>query len=268
MLFFLSKFLPLFLYPTGLSSLIFLILILTDLWNRSWSFRSWLALVGFLVITLGGNFYIAHWISHSLESQYPPLTENPEADAIVILGGGLRPGLPPRQHPEVDEAGDRIIHGAFLFHKGYAPLIVNSGGWVSLYWESGDRSEAADMQKLLKMLGVPEENMLLETRSQNTQENALFTAELLADTDINRIVLVTTARHMPRAKAVFEKQGFEVIPAPTDYFVTGEPDITNRNIGKNFKLINLPPKVKFLVVTTESLREYVGLAYYRLRGWI
>ena len=161
-----------------------------------------------------------------------------------------------------------MIHGAFLFHKGYAPLIVNSGGWVSVYWESADRSEAADMQKLLKMLGVSEDKVLLETRSQNTRENALFTAELLEDTDINEIILVTTARHMPRAKAVFEKEGFEVIPAPTDYFVTGAPDITNGNMGKNFRLINLPPKVKFLVVTTESLKEYVGLAYYQLRGWV
>ena len=255
-------------YPTGLSSLIFLILILIDLWNRSWSLRSWLTLLGFLAITLGGNFYFAHWISHSLESQYPPLTENPGADAIVILGGGLRPDLPPRQHPEVDRAGDRVIHGAFLFHQGYAPLVVNTGGWVSVYWDSEDRSEAADMQKLLKMLNVPEENMLLETRSQNTRENALFTAELLKDREIDQIILVTTARHMPRAKAVFEKQGFEVIPAPTDYFVTGEPDITNGNMGKNFRLINLPPEAKFLVVTTESLKEYVGLAYYRLRGWV
>ena len=268
MLFYLSKFLPLFLYPTGLSSLIFLSLIVIDLWHRSWSLRSWLALVGFLAITLGGNFYIAHWISHSLESRYPPLTTNPNADAIVILGGGVRPDFPPRQHPEVDEPGDRVIHGAFLFHKGYAPLVVNSGGWVSVYWESGERSEAADMQKLLKMLGVPEEQILLETQSQNTQENGQLTAELLDGNDVDRIILVTTARHMPRAKAVFEKQGFEVIPAPTDYFVTSQSDTIDDKVEKKFNLLNLPPQAKYLVVTTETLKEYVGLAYYRLQGWI
>lgn len=267
-MFYLSKLLPLFFYPAGLTALVFLILIVLDLWERSWTLRSWLALFGFLVISLSGNFYVAHWISYSLESQYPPLTNNPNADAIVILGGATKPDLPPRQHPEVGEAGDRVIHGAFLFDKGYAPLIVASGGWVTIYWEPGDRSEAAGMKELLIMLGVPPDKVMIEPRSQNTQENALNTAELLKDTDINRIILVTSARHMPRAKAVFEKQGFEVVPAPTDYFVTGEPDITNGNLGKNFKLLNLPPKAKFINVTTESMKEYVGLLYYRLRGWI
>ena len=75
---------------------------------------------------LGGNFYIAHWISHSLENQYEPLTENPNADVIVILGGGLNPELPPRQHPEVSEGGDRVYHGAFLYHREFAPLILTS----------------------------------------------------------------------------------------------------------------------------------------------
>lgn len=239
-----------------------------DLWKRSWSLNSWIALVGFLVVFISGNFYFAHWISHSLESQYPPLTQNPNADAIVILGGGTKPNLHPRQHPEVSEGGDRVIHGAFLFKKEYAPVIVTTGGWVTVYWDPGDRSEAAGMRELLIMLDIPEDKIMIEPHSQNTQENALNTVELLKDTDINKIVLVTTARHMPRAKAVFEKQGFDVIPAPTDYFVTGEPDIANGNIGKNFNLLNLPPKAKFINVTTESMKEYVGLFYYWLRGWI
>lgn len=240
-----------------------------DAWQRSWSFRSWLALAGFLSLFVGGNFYIAHWISHSLENQHPPLIENPKADAIVILGGGINPDLPPRQHPEVDEAGDRVYHGAYLYHKEYAPLIIASGGWAALYWDSGEnRSEAQDMGKLLTALNVPPEDILYETESENTRENALFTAEILKEQGIEEIILVTSAIHMPRAVDVFENVGIQVIPAPTDYFVTGDPDITNGNLGTNFKPLNLMPQAKFLVVTTNSMKEYVGQVYYQLRGWV
>ena len=218
---------------------------------------------------LGGNFYVAHWISHSLESQYPPLTTNPNADAIIILGGGLNPGLPPRQHPEVDEAGDRIYHAAFLYHKGYAEKIVASGGWVALYWDSGpDRSEAQDMSTMLQALNVPENVILLEPNSENTRENAIFTAELLQQESIESVILVTTARHMPRAVKTFEKAGVEVIPAPTDYFVTGDPDITSGTLDQNFKPLNAVPQSQFLDVTTSSIKEYVGLLYYQMRGWV
>ncbi len=244
-------------------------MIFLDLWKRSWSFRSWLALAGFLSLFVGGNFYVAHWISHSLEVQHKPLLQNPQAEAIVILGGGVNPDLPPRQHPEVDEAGDRVYHGAFLYHKGYAPLVIASGGWVSLYWDSGEnRSEAQDMGKLLTALSVPPENILYETESENTRENATFTAEMLKQRGIQEIILVTSATHMPRAVAVFEKAGLQVIAAPTDYFVTGDPDITNGKLGENFKPLNLMPQAKYLTVTTNSMKEYVGLVYYRLRGWI
>ena len=268
-MFFLAKFLPLFLYPTGFATLIFFILIVLDLWKRSWSFRSTLSLIGFLTLFLGGNFYIAHWISHSLESQYTPLTNNPKAEVIVVLGGGLHPDVPPRQHPEVGEPGDRVYHAAYLYHKGYADRIIASGGWVSLYWDSGpERSEAKDMGKLLQALSIPEDAILYEPRSQNTRENALYTAELLKQESFEKVILVTTARHMPRAVATFEKAGVEVIPAPTDYFVTGAPDITNGKLRKNFRPLNSVPQSRYLDVTTRSMKEYVGMVYYQLRGWI
>ena len=268
-MFFLSKFIPLLLYPVGFVSLLLLLLILADLVKRSWTIRSSILLCGFLFIYLSGNFYFAHWISHSLEVQHGPIQENPQADAIVILGGALHPNLPPRQNVEVGEAGDRLFHGAYLYHKEYAPLIVTSGGWVSLYWDPGEyRSEAAEMKSVLQLLGVPEGAILVEPNSQNTKENAEFTADLLADLSINKIVLITTARHMPRAVAVFEKQGFEVVPAPTDYFVTGEPDVANGNLWKNLTLLNLVPQAKFVDVTTKSMKEYVGIVYYWMRGWL
>ncbi|MEM8861234.1 MAG: YdcF family protein [Chloroflexota bacterium] len=250
-------------------SLTLLILILVDLARRTWSFRSWVLLLAFLFLYVGGNFYFAHFISHSLESRHSPISENEQADAIVIIGGALHPNLPPRQSVEVGEAGDRIFHGANLYNNGYAPLVITSGGWVTLYWDPGEhRSEAAEMKDLLQQLGVPRDVILVEHKSQNTKENAAFTAALASNHNINKIILVTTARHMPRAAAAFENEGFEVIPAPTDYFVTGDPDITNGNLGKNLTVLNLVPQAKFVDVTTKSMKEYVGIVYYWMRDWI
>ena len=85
------------------------------------------------------------------------------------------------------------------------------------------------------MLNVPEDALWYETKSLNTYENALHTRQILDKNGISHIVLVTSAVHMPRALALFEKQGFSVIPAPTDYNVTQadwdrlwEPNLTTQ----------------------------------------
>lgn len=72
-------------------------------------------------------------------------------------------------------------------------------------------------------LGVPVSAMVLEPASRNTIENARFTADLLQDRGITRVLLVTSALHMPRSVALFEQQGLEIIPAATDHEVRPEP---------------------------------------------
>ena len=68
---------------------------------------------------------------------------------------------------------------------------------------------------------------MLEERSRNTSQNAVFTADILARRGIDRILLVTSAIHMPRSKALFEAQGLEVIPAATDHEVQAIPGWRN-----------------------------------------
>ena len=82
--------------------------------------------------------------------------------------------------------------------------------------ESGD-SPAEDMAVLLEMMGVPRQAMMFEDQSRNTAESAHAAWEFLSAQNIRRIILVTSAEHMPRSVALFEKEGFEVVPAPTDF---------------------------------------------------
>jgi len=91
---------------------------------------------------------------------------------------------------------------------------------------------------------------------------------MLEERGIEKIILVTSALHMPRSLALFEKQGLQVIPAPVDF------TITERNWENAFKpgldefLIYLLPNASSLGLTTNALKEMIGMLIYDLRGWL
>ncbi|HQF71891.1 MAG TPA: YdcF family protein, partial [Promineifilum sp.] len=211
---FLSKLLPLFVFPLGLA---FLLLILALLWARARRLAIVLALV---ILWLGSSRYVAYSLVRSLEGRYPTLDGTPAADAIVVLGGGTRSNDPPRPMTEVNEAGDRLIYAARLYRDGAADVVLVTGGSIEWLQPEGVAPEANDMAALMQLLGVPDEALWLEAESRNTYENALYSQEMLAEAGLNDILLVTSAMHMPRSRAIFARQGFDVIPAPTDFNVT------------------------------------------------
>jgi uncharacterized SAM-binding protein YcdF (DUF218 family) len=157
-----------------------------------------------------------------LESQNPPMSVEvtPEAEAIVVLGGGTWPMQYAQAYPNLGAASDREWHGARLYKAGKAPLLILTGGHDPRF---SANSSAESMRRFMSDLGVTDSAMVLEEESRNTTQNAKFTAEILAERGINRILLVTSALHMPRSVALFEGQGLEVIPAATDYEVRGAP---------------------------------------------
>lgn len=263
-----SKFLPLFVYPVGLT----LALLATALFlSRRASWRRWQQAVlaaALLVLWLSSTRWVSYGLARSLEWQYLPLEPMPPAEAIVILGGGVYPQLAPRPLPEVNQAGDRLIYGAWLYHQGLADTVLLSGGMVPWLNPGEGATEAQTMADLLGMLAVPQEALLLEEESRNTYENAVFTKEMLAEQGINRILLVTSAAHMPRSVMLYEAQGFEVIPAPTDYRVTEADWRFLFEAGWEEQVFHWLPDAYNLYVTSVMLKEYVGMVVYGLRGWM
>lgn len=164
----------------------------------------------------------SYWVRGYLEAQHPAVAVEamPEAQAIVVLGGGVSPPDYGEDYPNLELGADRIWHGARLLLAGKAPLVLLSGGSDPAYSAT---SEAEAMRRFMLDLGVPSEAMVLEHRSRNTTENAECSAAMLAEQGIDRILLVTSALHMPRAKALFEAQGLTVIPAATDHEVHDWP---------------------------------------------
>jgi uncharacterized SAM-binding protein YcdF (DUF218 family) len=250
----LSKTLPYLVYPLSITLL--LILAALVLPRR----RVLLLLMGFLILGASSFPPVARSIYGSLEARYPPVEigKLPNADAIVLLGGALRLPVPPRQDFELTEGSSRVRYAAKLFQAGKAKRLVLSGGNV-FEQRRGIQGEAHYMRAFLAELGVPGDVILLEDRSRTTWENAVETRRILERQGLKRVLLVTSAAHMPRALGSFRAAGVDAIPAPTDYRV----DERDQPL-----VLKLLPSADALDKTTEGLREYLGQAVYRLRGWM
>lgn len=257
---FLSKFLPLFVYPLGLAC----VLILAGVFIRRTGCRRGMLVLALLLLYLGGNHWVARALARSLEWRYLPAEEIEPAPVIVLLAGGVESPQYPRTTPEIGEAGDRVIYAAHLYRQGAAPMLLLAGGNID--WLSSGPDPGADTADLLEMLGVPRHAMRFELDSRNTYETAVNCREMLFAMGIRRIILVTSASHMPRSVGLFERQGFEVIPAPTDFMVTQGVIQTNANGRIANTLIHLLPTSYNLEVTSRMLKEYFGLFVYKLRG--
>ena len=261
---YLSKLLPLLVYPLGLTCIL-LILALALKGRQEW--RCGLMVVGLLMLWLGGNRWVSYGLARSLEWRHLSPEVTPSAQVIVLLGGGTESGEAPRPMTEINSAGDRVLYAAQLFHEGAAPFILASGGNVN-FNAARSSTPAEEMVDLLMLTSVPEDAIWQQGRSQNTYEDALYSVALLKQKEIDTIILVTSAMHMPRAKALFEAQGLNVIPAPVDFTVTQHNWQTTFKPGLDEFLIYLLPNASSLGLTTNVLKEYIGLLVYGLRGWL
>lgn len=261
---FLSKLLPLLVYPLGLACVGLILALILSKHSR---IRTFLLIFALLLLWLSGNRWLSYSLARSLEWQNLPLTNIPTADAILVLGGGTEPALFPRPSVEVNSAGDRVLYAARLYKEGKAPNILVSGGNLTLL---GDVSStpAADMADLLRLMGVPSNAIWIQDKSENTHDDVVLSKQLLDKMGVKRILLVTSAMHMPRSIALCKHLGVDVIPAPTDFTVTqsGWNALVSGSIAS--QLINFFPNTSNLGLTTNVLKEYFGLVVYRLQGWL
>jgi uncharacterized SAM-binding protein YcdF (DUF218 family) len=261
---YLSKLLPLFVYPLGLAC----ILILVGLFlhkKRRW--QQVLLIAALVILWLASNRWVSYALARSLEWRNLPPESTPQAEVIVLLGGGTESFDPPRPMTEINGAGDRVLYAAKLYQEGAAPIILASGGNVQFTSSRGD-TPAQEMTDLLLLIGIPEDAIWQQPDSQNTYEDASYSAEILRENNIKEIILVTSAIHMPRSKALFEKQGIDVIPAPVDFTITEQNWQAAFRPGLDEFVIYLLPSTGSLGLTTTVLKEYIGMLVYGLRGWL
>ena len=197
------------------------------------------------------------WAGGRLEQLYPHTLPDalPQAQAIVVLGGNTANSRQNWFEPyDPNTAAPRVNTAALLYQTQRAPQIVLSGAALD-----GSLSEAEMMAKTLQQKGIPEHALILEKSSYTTYENAVYTRRTLDEHGINQVLLVTSALHMPRAMAVFRKQGITAIAAPSRPQIVVPDDPT-------FSFWQ--PNARALSASRSIIKEYAGLLVYWVRGWI
>lgn len=254
----LSKLLPVFVFPLGLT--LSLAGIATLLWLLCYRRLARLCFGAALAILwICSTPVVANWAAASLERQYPvrAMADTPAADVAIVLGGALGQPLPPRVALDLIDASDRVLHAAKLYRAGKVKRILVSAG--NIPWMSAITPEAELIRDLLIEWGVAADAIELGTESRNTFENAMEVGRMLKSRGFTSALLVTSATHMPRAMATFKRAGVPVVASTTDVRVVD---------ASHSDPLRWLPDAGALVMTTIAMREWMGYLAYRVRGYL
>lgn len=256
MFFFLSKVFWFFIQPLNLAIFLLLAGILAGFFRRR-RLAATGSVLAFLILALSTWTSLGAMMLNPLEERFPKLALPEKVDGIVVLGGGFEGAINlARGGYELNTSGDRMVETAILARRFPQAKVVVSGGNGSLLLDGEGDADTAP--RLLGALGVAADRLILEDKSRNTYENAVFSRRLVSPKPGETWLLVTSAFHMPRAKALFDKAGFATIAWPVDYRTSGK-----EGIG----LFRDNP-ADSLQATTMAIREWIGLFAYRLSGKI
>jgi uncharacterized SAM-binding protein YcdF (DUF218 family) len=219
--------------------------------------RSFRALVlSFVILTLLFSPVVSHFAIGSLEWHYPPLSRRPkEAEAIVVLGGSIRPtdGARSRYEPTTDTLY-RCLKAVELYRQGSPCPVVVCGGQL----DPEGPAIATVMAGFLREQGISRQDLLIDDTSRNTFENAVEGSRLLAENGLGKVILVTDATHLYRAQKCFQKQGVDTIPCGCRY----------RALRLEPSVLSFLPSPSAAEGCQEVWHEWLGILWYRARGRI
>ena len=254
-MFLLSKLLGLAAEPVFWILLLLLIAVVL-LPRRPQAARRWV-LAAVAMLLLGGWAPLPDALLRHLERQYPepPAMPIQQYAGVVVLGGALESGYVGEgsEEPQVNGAAERMTTVLPLLRQVPDLAVVFTGGQGE-YFGTGP-SEAERARRFFVQLGLDPQRIRLEDKSRNTYENAVFTARLSGIDARKPWILITSASHMPRALAVFRKQGWNVIPYSVDFRAGLATPWTSYSLGISDKW--------FI-----ALKEYIGILAYQLSGRI
>jgi uncharacterized SAM-binding protein YcdF (DUF218 family) len=212
-----------------------------------------------ILITLGALLVLSNgWLINqcylAYESPQVKLTQNYRW--CIILGGGMmRSG----EGYRTGETADRFIQPFLLYKQGKVKKLLITGGNVNIKGLKIDETqESKKVKAVLMAMGVNEKDVFLEEKARNTHENAVYSKQMLAGFMNERMVLVTSAMHMPRAKACYLKEGFLVDDYPAD--------IKKKDTPSGI-LDNMIPQERNLSKFAELIREMAGYVIYKIVGF-
>ncbi len=215
--------------------------------------------IGVVMLLLLSNSMISHRLLKPLEDQYPPFVSRPENTGtttlvkfIVVLGGGhsSNPRLPITSQLG-EESMVRLSEGIRLYNEWPGRKLILSGGtWLDPV------PEAEVMTKAAQALGVRQQDIVLESQSRDTEDEARLVEPIVGTAPF---ILVTSSLHMPRSMGLFKKLGMNPMAAPTDFLAR-----EGVKIGPD----DVYPNPRALLGSEKAVYEYLGLAWEKLRGKI
>jgi uncharacterized SAM-binding protein YcdF (DUF218 family) len=212
---------------------------------------SFLLLILFGVLPTGYNMVV--W----LEKQYsiPLFTDNIEG--FIVLGGSFETDLSAvHKTPQLNSSADRLYQAVKLINMYPDSKLLFTGKYGGLNQKKVKTLAADEAMTFFDDIGLKNVNLILEGRSRNTYENALFSKELVNPKSDQKWVLITSAYHMKRAVSVFHKLDWSVIPYPTDF-----------KTEKEFNFFYFDPFILRNLRRSEiAIREIIGIIAYKFTG--
>ena len=222
-------------------------------WQKAGRLLTVLAVVAFVAIAI---FPLGTWLISPLEDRFPSPEPLPATvHGIVVLGGAISLSTSvTRNQPSLNANAERLTMFATLARRFPEARLIFTGGFRALTAPATTEGKVAST--LLEGLGVRPERLTVDDSARNTIDNAFNALELASPAADETWLLVTSARHMPRAVGAFRQAGWrDFIPYPVDY-------LTNENAGANLGF-NLRAGLNSLMA---AQHEWIGLAAYRVMG--
>ena len=216
-------------------------------------------LLGLLLLLLFSNSFIVNELLIQWEIPPKPISDIKQSYKVgIVLTGITNMEKTPYDRVYFNKGADRIMHALQLYKEKKIEKILISGGSGSLF--QNQRREADNLKSILKLAEVPESDILIESKSRNTYENAQYSAQILnkrfpgAD-----FLLITSAFHMRRASACFAKAGINATVYSTDFYTH------DRNFHFDTLLF---PSVHAIHKWTILVKELLGWVLYNISGYI
>jgi uncharacterized SAM-binding protein YcdF (DUF218 family) len=204
------------------------------------------------------NAFITDEFVRAYEERNQTYSELTEKYDVAIVLGGFSSYDKSQEQVQFHSATDRLMAGIKLYKTGRAKklMIVSGSGQIM----NPDEKEAAFIKDYLLSIGIPNRDLIIESESKNTRENAVYATKILTERYTNgKYILVTSATHMPRAKRCFKKTKLAVTPFSVD-----DQAGPRKYIFDHLFIPNLDSLARW----KSLIKEWTGFTVYKLNGYV
>jgi uncharacterized SAM-binding protein YcdF (DUF218 family) len=245
--------------PLGAIWLVMVLEVLWLSWRRKWRSAVWLGVPTVLIFLIGSTPLVEAVVARAERPQaLGDINGLAEADVVVALGGGYYPSENDLFGFSLSEGGSRVLTAVELVRRGKAQALV-LGGSAPFAGKPGVVATSL-VQKWVLAWGMTTVAVTNLGLCANTHDEALRFRELSAQRGWRKVILVTSALHVPRAVAVFAAQGIAVVPVACDFQAYGVPSVQG-------DFSPFPRQARFRILSL-YLHEKIGWRVYRMRGWL